>query len=152
MREVGVGWFNSATPAALPPAFKFPCLGRLLLATALHKNDRCSRKLCISKTWTERFICRRKRKRTGKDEVNLSAAKMLLFGALAGAAAESILYPLEVLRRRCAPRSLPMACCYLSLGHCSCSEFHSVTQTSGTAGEANLPCLNVQVFHYGYVL
>ena len=36
----------------------------------------------------------------------LGAGRTLLYGALAGAAAESILYPLEVLRRRSAPPPL----------------------------------------------
>lgn len=35
------------------------------------------------------------------DEVIMGAGRTMLYGALAGAAAESILYPLEVLRRRC---------------------------------------------------
>lgn len=34
------------------------------------------------------------------DEVVMGAGRTMLYGALAGAAAESILYPLEVLRRR----------------------------------------------------
>jgi len=35
-----------------------------------------------------------------KEGAAMSAARTMLYGALAGAAAESILYPLEVLRRR----------------------------------------------------
>jgi hypothetical protein len=35
-----------------------------------------------------------------KEVAAMSAARTMLYGALAGAAAESILYPLEVLRRR----------------------------------------------------
>lgn len=43
---------------------------------------------------------RRRQQKTGREEKDLTAARTLLFGALAGATAESILYPLEVLRRR----------------------------------------------------
>ena len=39
------------------------------------------------------------------DQVVMGAGRTMLYGALAGAAAESILYPLEVLRRRlCSPQ------------------------------------------------
>lgn len=44
---------------------------------------------------------RRRQERKGlSDEVVMGAGRTMLYGALAGAAAESILYPLEVLRRR----------------------------------------------------
>ncbi len=44
---------------------------------------------------------RRRLERKGlSDEVVMGAGRTMLYGALAGAAAESILYPLEVLRRR----------------------------------------------------
>jgi hypothetical protein len=39
-------------------------------------------------------------KQGSKEVVAMSAARTMLYGALAGASAESILYPLEVLRRR----------------------------------------------------
>lgn len=39
-------------------------------------------------------------KKGSKEGAAMSAARTMLYGALAGAAAESILYPLEVLRRR----------------------------------------------------
>ena len=50
-----------------------------------------------------RHISAKQRKQLQKgvsDEVVMGAARTMLYGALAGAAAESILYPLEVLRRR----------------------------------------------------
>lgn len=43
---------------------------------------------------------RRQERKALSDEVVMGAGRTMLYGALAGAAAESILYPLEVLRRR----------------------------------------------------